>query len=244
MPQDIRTVMMGPDHEPLIARSSNMPEGSALYLHEELLLLALHDDKGTLNHGWFGYGMGGAALAELILAERVKIERVKKTMLLTMVRSTSIGEPYLDECLELVAKAKRRASVASWVGRFGSIKRMKDRVADRLCLRGILRKEEGRTLRVFSRSLYPTVNPEPERELLQRLRPAIFDDGAVAARTAILATLAYQTGVLNTTFDKKELKQRKARLEALGNSDAVGAAAREAISAAQAAMIAVAVAVS
>lgn len=38
-----------------------MPERDGLFLHEELLLLALHDDKGTIAPtAWITMGMGGA----------------------------------------------------------------------------------------------------------------------------------------------------------------------------------------
>jgi golgi phosphoprotein 3 len=215
-----------------------MPGPSGLFLHEELMLLALNDEQGTFSQFWFGFGMGAAALAELLFAERVKVEEVKKTRLLTLVRSTGVGEPFLDQCLEKVINAKRRASLATWVGRFGSIRGLKQRVAERLCQRGILRKTEGRVLWVFSRDVYPTVNPAPERELVERLRRAIFGDGEVDARTATLAALTYHSGLLNSVFDKRELKQRKARIEALTRTNTVGNAAQEAIVAAEVAMMA------
>ena len=50
-----------------------------LHLHEELLLLALRDDAGTIAQGTtISYAMGAAVLAELLLHERIAVDDTKK----------------------------------------------------------------------------------------------------------------------------------------------------------------------
>ena len=57
-----------------------------LFLHEEILLLALGDDKGTIIAGpMYVHAMGGAILAELFLSKRITVEAGKKHALVARV---------------------------------------------------------------------------------------------------------------------------------------------------------------
>jgi hypothetical protein len=107
---------------------------------------------------------------------------------------------------------------------------LKHRVAEQLCRRGVLRQEEGKVLLVFSRKTYPEADPKPERELIERLRRAIFTDtDDLDPRTVVLVSLANGTGMLKSVFDRKELKGRKARIEQIISGEAAGAAAKAAV---------------
>jgi len=111
-------------------------------------------------------------------------------------------------------------------------------VAQQLCRRGILRAAEDKVLLIFTRKIYPEVNPEPERKLIERLRQAIFTESRdVDPRTVVLVSLANNTGLLKAVFDNKKLKGRKARIEEIINGEITGKAAKEAIEAMQAAVM-------
>jgi hypothetical protein len=212
---------------------------NTLFLHEEILLLALRDAEGTIASGtMYQYAIGAAVLAELLLNKRIAIDESRKTKLVDLVNSQSLGEALIDECLEKVGNAKRRASLQTWVSRFTGIKNLKHRVAQQLCRRGILRADEDKVLLLFTRKIYPEVNPGPERELIRRLERAIFTDTRdIDPRTVVLLSLANSTGLLKIVFDKKKLKGRKARIEQLVNGEITGKAATEAIQAMQAAIM-------
>ena len=46
-----------------------------LFLHQEILLLALRDERGTIESGtMYQYAVGGAILSELLLANRIAVE--------------------------------------------------------------------------------------------------------------------------------------------------------------------------
>ena len=96
-------------------------DGHSLHPYEELMLLALRDDKGTLESkaSMYQYALGGAILTELAMNEVIRIRSDKK-MLVDHVSSRHIGDPILDECLELVSSAKRRRRARDWVERFGA----------------------------------------------------------------------------------------------------------------------------
>jgi hypothetical protein len=210
-----------------------------LYLHEEIMLLALRDEEGTIAAGpTYQYAIGAAVLSELLLSQRITVDQSKKKKLVDLVSSTPLGEPLLDHCLEKITAAKRRAALQTWVSRFAGVKKLKHLVAQRLCQRGILRDDEDKVLLIFTRKIYPEVNPEPERELIERLRNAIFTDASdIDPRTVVLVSLANAASLLNIVFDKKMLKKRKKRIEQIVNGEITGKAAQEAIQAMQAAVM-------
>jgi hypothetical protein len=212
---------------------------NTLFLHEEILLLALRDEEGTIASGTlYQYAIGAALLAELLLSKRIEVEQSGKRKLVNLVSPSPLGEPLIDQCLEKVISAKRRAVLQTWVSRFAGVKNLKHRVARQLCRRGILRADEDKVLLIFTRKIYPEVNPEPEKELIERLRYAIFTDaGDVDPRTVVLLSLANSTGLLKVVFDKKNLKGRKARIKQIVNGEITGKAATEAIQAMQAAVM-------
>ncbi len=210
-----------------------------LFLHEEIMLLALRDEEGTIASGpMYQYAIGAAVLSELLLNKRIAVEESKKKKFVNLVSSQPLGEPLIDQCLEKISNAKRRASLQTWVSRFAGVKNLKHRVARQLCERGILRASEDKILLLFTRKIYPEVNPEPERKLIERLRQAIFTDSRdIDPRTVVLVSLANSTGLLKIVFDKKKLKGRKARIEEIINGEITGKAAKEAIQAMQAAVM-------
>jgi len=212
---------------------------NTLFLHEEILLLALRDEEGTIASGtMYQYAIGADLVAELLLSKRIEVEQSGKRKLVNLVSPSPLGEPLIDQCLEKVSSAKRRDVLQTWVSRFAGVKNLKHRMAQQLCRRGILRADEDKVLLIFTRKIYPEVNPEPERELIERLRQAIFTDaGDVDPRTIVLLSLANSTGLLKMAFDKKDLKGRKARIKQIVNGEITGKAATEAIQAMQAAVM-------
>jgi hypothetical protein len=213
---------------------------SDLHIHEQLLLLALRDEKGTLESraGMYQYALGGAILSELLVEGCIAVGEDKKK-LVDVVRIKRMYEPVLDECLGMIASAKRRRSASNWVSRFGQIKKLRHRVASGLCHRGILKDSEDKVLLFFTRRIYPTIDPGPERRLVGSLRKAIFSESrTLNPRTGILVALAHGTGLLSIHFDRKELKRRKRRLEEITRGDLIGGATRQAVQAAQAAAMA------
>jgi hypothetical protein len=211
-----------------------------LYLHEQVLLLILRDEEGTLESraGMYRIALGGALLSELLLDGRIAIEESKKK-LVDVVDTTPLGEPVLDEALAKMASARRRRRASAWVSSLAGLKRLRHRVAEGLCARGILKDSEDTVLLIFKRKAYPTIDPGPERRLVEEMRTAIVGGTAtLEARLAILLALAHATGSLRAHFDRRFLKERKERLEKITKGDLIGGATREAVRAAQAAAMA------
>ena len=121
---------------------------------------------------------------------------------------------------------------------FAELKRLKHRIATQLCKRGILQVAEDKVFLFFTRKVYPEINPEPEKALIERLRKAIFTNTTdIDPRTVILLSLANSAGLLKLVFDRGELKSRKARIEQIVNGEMVGEGAKEAIEAMETALV-------
>jgi len=211
-----------------------------LYLHEEILLLALREQEGTVYYGsMYGYAMAGGILAELLLSSRVGIdpENPKKNWLKVINRDT-LNNEILDECLMKVDQAKRRAAMKRWVPTFSRTKELVHRTAANLCELSILKADRDTVLLLFKRRIYPEIDPIPEKAIVERLRAAIFTDTKdVDPRTVILLALADSANLLPLHFDKKKLKARKDRIERVIDESEAGLATKEAIQAAQTAAI-------
>lgn len=214
-----------------------MPKRDNLALHEEILLLALKNEKGTTAiESHYNLAIGGAILAELLLLGRVQVHKEKKKQFAIVSSTKPTGDTLLDECLERIAESKKRQQLKTWVSRFSHTKNLKRRVAVQLCRKGILRESEDRILFIFKRTIYPELDPRPERALVERLRRAIFTaTSQVEPSTAVLVALAYHTDLLKNVFAKKKLKSHKKRIESLASGDTVGAATKQAVQAVEAA---------
>ena len=209
-----------------------------LSLHEEIMLLALKDEAGTIAAGTvYRMAMGGAILAELLLDGHVEIVKVRRRDLVSVVDSNPTGDVLLDECLTRIAGSKRRQAAQTWVTRFSGIKRLKERVANQLVERGILRLHESTVLLIFKRQVYPELDPAPEAALVGRVREAIDGDGEVDPRTTIIVALTSAANMLPTLFDRKTLRRHKRRIEAIIESEVAGEATRDAVAAVQAAVM-------
>lgn len=214
-----------------------MTERDSLSLPEEIMLLALHDEEGTIEMGsLYQYAIGGAVLAELLMRDRLRLDSSKKKTV-HPINAKPLGDPLLDDCLTQVRESKKPAAAQTWVTKFASTKDLKNRLALRLCDRGILKADKDKVLLLFTRRIYPEIDPRPEKEMVERLHQAIFGDADhLDPRTVVLVSLAHSAGLLPMAFDKKDLEARKDRIERILNGDALGTATKEAIEAVQAAM--------
>lgn len=216
-----------------------------LFLYEELMLLALRDEEGTvISSSTVLYPLAGALLAEMMMGGRLAVADAKRRTA-KVVDRTPFGDPLLDEALGLVTAAKRTKSLQEWVFKFARIRKLKQRVIEGLIERGIVRADEASVLLLFKQKVYPQIDPAPERAIVERLRRAIFrGTRTLDERTVILVSLAKVGGLLSHLFDKQDLKERKERIKNIVSGELSGKAAGEAAQAAQTAIMAAIIATS
>lgn len=216
-----------------------METSNHLHIYEEILLLALRDKKGTMLFGInYPQALAGALLAELLLTKRIEIETSGKRKFVKLVNHKSTGNDLLDECIDKIASAKRRARPQNWIQRFANIRRLKHKAAQSLCRKRILKMEEDKVLLLFNRKVYPELNPKPERRLMSKLDTALFGGSKeIDPETVILISICNSTGILKQLFEKSKLREKKKRIKDITSGNLIGKATKDAIEAMQAAIM-------
>ena len=205
-------------------------------LHQALLLLALHDEKGTVKASYLQYGLAACLLAELILQERIGLEGKKKKVLVKSAAPCS--DEVLTEVLQTMAASKREKPLKDWVTKFAGLKNLKHRVAAPLVNDGVLELKIKKILWLFEQRLYPLARTEVEAKLIADTKAAVIQEPEqVEARTAILIAIAKGTRLLNTIFTKEELKTHKAQLERIFKGQVLGEVTKEVIEAIEVAVL-------
>jgi len=209
-----------------------------LYLHHEVLLLALRDDKGTTTSSMYAYAMAGAMLSELLLHERIVCSEDKK-QIVAVVNDESMGDPLLDELLQMIGESTKHRAATHWVTKAASIKKLHHRVAAPLCEKGILKADERKILFLFTQKVYPELEGSFEDAIRLRMASVMFDDSKLPdERTAVLVALASASGLMRYNFAPVELKQHALRIKKLAKGELLAAGAtRAAIEAVQAAVM-------
>lgn len=210
-----------------------------IHIYEEILLLALRDKKGTMLFGInYQQALAGAILAELLLINKITIETSGKSQFIKLVSQKYTGNALLDECIEKIASSKRRARPRNWIQRFANISRLKHKAAQSLCRKRILKMEEDKVLLLFSRKIYPELNPKPEQKLMDKLDTAISGSTKeIDPETVILISICNSTGILKQIFDKSKLRANKRRIKEITSGNLIGQATKDAIEAMQAAIM-------
>ena len=213
-----------------------------LTLPEEIMLLTLEDETGKVEcvSFWSGYvnykhAVAGAVLAELALQDRIEIKSKGDAIEVLLLDATPIGSSFVDACLEEIAAEEKVMSGEHWVGKLATQKNMRGRIASQLVDKGILDLERDSAWFVFTKEVYPTMDPAPEVALRKRLRAAVMSDGVdVDARVCALLAIGEKTGFNAMLFSKEERRDRKERIDLLIAGDAAGNAVAAKIASIQA----------
>ena len=213
---------------------------NTIRLYQAVMLLALSEERGTMNGAYVEYATAAALLSELLMHERIAIETDNKNKVLVMDDSTT-DDALLDEALGQIKSAKRQRKLQDWVQKLGQLKDLKHKVAQSLADAHIVAAEKEKVLWLFERRVYPELNPEPEQQIREAMRSAVMSDDEVEPRVAILVALANSAKLLPQVFTKQELKQRKKRIEQLEKGEMVSAAAKQAVAAIEAAVMVAAI---
>ena len=203
-----------------------------LPVYQQVALLAIHDDKGTFQAEFIEHLLAGAIFAELMLQGCVTVTGKDKRV--SVVTSLGGSDKILSDTLDLLKRASKPLKIKNAVVKIAGQKNLKHEVARSLCDAGILKVEQDKILLVFTRQVYPEVNPVPEQQIKQALHKMITHKGnEVMPRMVVLMSLLQSSGLLKKHFDKAFLKQYKERIERIAKGDVVGAATKEVIEACQ-----------
>ncbi len=192
-----------------------------MLLAEELLLLLLDEEKGTVSATAADAGLAGALLLDLAGSGGVD-ERLART-------GAEPSEPALAAAWCAIDEAK---PAKHWISKLpGRLKPIKGTVAESLVARGVLDERRHKTLGVFSSMRYPEVDPGPETELRARLRSVLVDGVEPDARTTALLGLLVPLDLVKRVVERDERKAAVSRATALAERGPVGGAVHAAVQA-------------
>ncbi len=207
-----------------------------LTLPEELLLLALRDKKGTVVSSAslaLTYGLAGAILLELTILDKIVLEGDK----FIVKDATPTGDDIFDEVLAKIHASKKSRKPSYWVNKLSGIKKLKDRLLDRLVGQGILRRKEHNVLWVIPTKRYPTLSGAPEMKRRELIRTAILHNVKPDERTSILICLVNACSLVNEIFEKEERKVAKKRIKEIAKDEAVSKAVSDIVAGIEAAVV-------
>ncbi len=187
---------------------------------EELLLLALDDEKGTIiDKTSIKYGLVGALLMDLALVNRIDNDLEN----LMLIDASPTGDDVLDEALDHIAQSEKTRTIAFWLVRLSQDSNaIKERLLHRLIQKGILKKEEEKILWVFARRRYPVRDDKEEKEVKTRIREVVLSDSIPSSRDVVLISLIKGCYLVNEIFSDKEIDGVKERIEQIAKMDLIG----------------------
>ena len=206
---------------------------------EDLLLLLLHDEKGTVSSAHADVALGGALLIELALAEAVVVRErtsIWSSAKVAAVPGTGVEDPVLAEALRRVAERERAAS--DLVNRLG--KGTRAALTDRLVQRGILRREDDKVLGLFPRTRWPEADGQHEDAVRGLLTAVLVQGLDPDPRTAALVALLHALSIAPAAVDRGPVPARDVRRRAQEVAEGAWAAkaVQDAITATTAAAVA------
>lgn len=205
-----------------------------LILAEELLLLALHDEKGSTGFTQIDPGLAGALLVDL---ERLGALRPEGKEL-AVVTDTVPQHPALVRVHAAISASAKRRSAKSWVGRLpGELKPLTGTIAAPLVDRGVLTKQRSKFLGLFPSTRFPEADPEPERALRSRLRAVLLGEREPATSDALLLGLLVPLDLVGSLVDKDQRRAAKKRAKEIADGGIAGTAVSDAVREIQAAVL-------
>jgi len=214
-----------------------------LCLAEELLLLALKDEKGTVLMSVASalqFGLAGAVLMDLYLQEKIEIQEKR----LVPKAGSGPKDPILSACWQVLQEKEKPKSIRYWIEKFGRNGKLRKSFLDQLVQKNILCREKRKILFVFPGSRYPMVDARPETEERVRVRRAVLEDKPAEPRTRMLISLIRACDLIGEVFPGPERKDAKRKIKAMVKNEAFGHAVSDEIAAVIAACIAASVAAS
>jgi len=202
-----------------------------LSLMEEILLLSLKEEKGTLYltvSTGIDSGITGALLMELEFLKRIKVN--KKT--LEVIDRHSTRNPRLDAALKQIDASKRLHPPHYWVSKLRStMKHLRKELLEELVDKAFLREEEHEFLVFFHTTRYPLRDIRAKKDILDRLQKVLLRGEIPHPRTAKLIGLIQACSLIGPLFDKDERKEARNKAKEIAREDVLAEAVKKVIQA-------------
>ncbi len=185
-----------------------------LTIPEQLLLIALQDEKGTVLFTAttvLPYALIGATLTELFFADAIELNE-------ELVITKTLQSHQFKLCSEILESMKEKnvkKDLKYWILTLNKkFKNIKEIILDHLVENNVLDKKESKVLGLFTKTIYPTINQKPEKELREKIRNLILNNEKPEEKYITLLELCNVSSLLEDIFNQDELKTARQRLNA------------------------------
>ena len=187
----------------------------SLTLPEELVLIALDDDSGSLLRlppYALEVAVAAAIVMELTLEGRIDTDAER----LFLLSPAPTGNALLDESLAAIAARTENQPTAEWLRVFAAPgPELCERVIQGLVARGVLKSVEKRLLWVFKTRVYPPTSGIEEDEVKSRVITLLNNDEIPGPRDALLIGLLRAAGLLEWLLSAPEYDRLRSRIDEL-----------------------------
>lgn len=177
-----------------------------LNLIEDFLLISLDDEKGRfiLDTTYVDNGLAGAVMLELALNGKIELRDNR----IHLINSDPLGNLILDQAMQAINNEKKDRKVSFWIGALNAnASNIKHVTLKNLTEKGIISKQEGKTLWVFSYNKYPTKDALPENEVRSRLNNIVLDKMEPTPKCLMLLNLIDVCELSDEVFRTKEVRK-------------------------------------
>ncbi len=201
-----------------------------LKFSEELLLLALDENSGTLRampEKLFGLVLAGAVLCELAFAKRIGATED----CVFVSDPAPMGDFVCDDALSALSAMGGKASTADALSEISL--RSDSYIAsilNALVSRGVLAKHGERLLWIFDRKRYTLSSDSDLRAVKQRISRIVRNpDSVPSGHDVILVSLMDSAGLADSVFSPDEIKKFSPRIRAVAKMDLIARSLSETI---------------
>ncbi len=189
---------------------------------EEILLLILDDEKGTIEYPYsdeMKYVMAGAVLMDLAVHDKIDNDLDK----LIVVDKTPTGEELLDTYLDMIPEDGEIHDANYWVAglaKHGTA--IKEKALEMLVEKGILKVLNEKILWVFGTRRYPMIDETEEREVRERVVHLLNSDDIPDPRDVILVCLIDTFKLFPGIVGEEQAKALASRITQIRKLDLIG----------------------
>jgi len=187
-----------------------------LTLYEELFLVTIHEDKGTLmpsKADALRFGQAGAILAELALLKKIGL---KDNQRLELIDPAPTGDALLDKALQTLSAAQKEHKYGYWIDVLSQKpEKIHRRLANRLVEKGLVTQEDDRLLWVIPYASSPDPNASAKVGMKNRIRALVLASAQAELREIALLSLVKACDFLDLVFVRDECKLASRRIHEL-----------------------------
>jgi Golgi phosphoprotein 3 len=206
-----------------------------LTLTEELLLLAIHDDKGTIifaSSANIPYGLGATIILDLVEKNQIILENNK----VIFQNSNKTDIDFLDFSLNILKSIKTdpnkneltlKQAILSLSHKYLEIQNL---ILDNLVITGILKRELSKFMFMIKFSKYPTLDPAEELKTRDQIYKAVLLGIEPNNRLRTLISLIYICHLIDEVFPKRHRETARKNILEIMESDSISKVVSEIIS--------------